>query len=313
MSTYALRATLRTRAERTNYRTPSVYRTAGPAIAVLGLVAATVAAIANFVAAGEPVADRPEILAWTFGLNTTALAIVKVGIAVTLVGILIRLWLRVESVKEAIPKLVPTVTSAPEERSRGVIDTPYGRATVSDRAPEPLLVHRMARSMWAPLVLMGPMVVAAGFVVSLVQSGESNPSTFTNLGAITQGGQFLGEAMILGGIAFLLGTILYSLRTGGGEVQESLGVTVKTLKMPASAKAFVGLMMTGMMLAVAQFVLYLVATGSNTPETWFAWLGPVRELSLGLILAGIVLALHAIGTALGFQFDRLKQLVTTGR
>jgi hypothetical protein len=39
----------------------------------------------------------------------------------------------------------------------------------------------------------------------------------------------------------------------------------------------------------------------------------VRELALGLILSGIVLALYTIGTVLGFQFDRLRQIVTTGR
>ena len=121
--------------------------------------------------------------------------------------------------------------------------------------------------------------------------------------------------MLLGGIAFLLGSILAALRAGGGRVQESLGLTVKTLKMPTSAKAFVGLMMVGVMLGIAQFALYVfVATdASNNPGAWFAWLGPLRELSLGLILASIVLALYTIGTALSFQFGRIKEIVATGR
>ena len=110
----------------------------------------------------------------------------------------------------------------------------------------------------------------------------------------------------------MLGTILASLRSGGGEVQESLGVTVKTLKMPASAKLFVLLMMMGMMLSIVQFVLYIVATGVDNPGTWFTWLGPLRELSLGLLLSGIVLALYTIGTVLGFQFTRIRELVTEG-
>ena len=107
---------------------------------------------------------------------------------------------------------------------------------------------------------------------------------------------------------------------GGGQVQRSLGVTVNTLKMPATAKGFVALMMVGVMLAVAQFVLYLfVAYGdggvrsAESLQAWFAWLGPLREVSLGVLLAGIVLALVTIGNVLGFQFDRIKQIVATGQ
>jgi len=47
--------------------------------------------------------------------------------------------------------------------------------------------------------------------------------------------------LLLAGISLLLGTILASIRTGGGEVQQSLGLTVKTLRMPSTAKACVGL------------------------------------------------------------------------
>ena len=45
---------------------------------------------------------------------------------------------------------------------------------------------------------------------------------------------------------------------------------------------------------------------------WFAWLGPLRELSLGLLLMSIVLALYTIGTVLSFQFNRMRDIVTTG-
>jgi hypothetical protein len=134
--------------------------------------------------------------------------------------------------------------------------------------------------------------------------------------AWTAGLQFLGEGFLLGGISFLLGTILASLREGGGQVQEALGLTVKTLKMPLTAKIFVGLMMMGVMLAMLQFALYLVVVyGVDTPQSfaaWLAWLGPLRELSLGLLLAGIVMALVTIGNVLGFQFDRIKEIVKTG-
>lgn len=78
-------------------------------------------------------------------------------------------------------------TEAPAEEPGREVDTPYGRATVSRRAPGPLFVHRMARTMWAPMLAMGPMVVVAGLVVSFAQAGESNPGTFADLGAWVEG------------------------------------------------------------------------------------------------------------------------------
>ncbi|MFQ5382475.1 MAG: hypothetical protein ACE5EF_12770, partial [Dehalococcoidia bacterium] len=130
--------------------------------------------------------------------------------------------------------------------------------------------------------------------------------------AWTQGLQFLGEAMVLAGISFLLGSILAKLRSGGGEVQESLGLPVKTLKMPWSAKVFIVLMMAGMGLGIAQFALYLVTTAVDSPAAWYAWLGPMRELSLGLLLSGIVFALYTIGTVLRFQFNRVREIIQVG-
>ncbi len=310
MSTYAIRSTLRPLAKRTDQEKASRYRVAGIAIALVGLIAAGVALVGNIVVADQTA--PADTLAWTFGLSTLAFAAVKLGIATTLIGILVRLWLRVDAVKAALPELVPETSPGDPERI-GEIETAYGPGTATKTAPEPLAIHKMAERMWLPMVAMGPMLVVIGFVIALVQAGETNPGTFTDLGAIVQGTQFLGEGLILAGVSFLLGTILSSLRKGGGEVQEGLGVVVKTLKMPASAKLFIGLMAAGLMVAIFQFGGYLVATGQDDPASWFAWLGPVRELGLGLLLAGIVLALYTIGTVLAFQFDRLGQIIKEGR
>ena len=127
--------------------------------------------------------------------------------------------------------------------------------------------------------------------------------------AWTQGLQFLGEGLLLSGISFLLGTILWAIRTAGAEVQSGLGVRVKTLKMPTTAKLFVVLMMLGLMISMLQFVLYLVVAGGvANPAAWFAFLGPFREFGLAMILSGIALALVSIGTALDFQFERVVEL-----
>jgi hypothetical protein len=169
--------------------------------------------------------------------------------------------------------------------------------------------------MWFPMIVMGPMLVAAGVVTSVVWSNNIGTRTGLGASAWTQGLQFLGEGLVLAGISFLLGSILGSLREGGGDVQQTLGLNVTTLKMPATAKAFVALMATGLMISMVQFGLYLYTLTFDTAAevaVWWAWLGPLRELGLALLLAGIVLALATIANVLGFQFSRIRSIVATG-
>lgn len=300
----------------------STVRRIGLAVGVVGLMVAMVAFIGSLVTAAL-VADgdhERSILAnsaWTFGVSTAALATLKIGIALVLLGILRKLWTRVESVKAGLAKLVPSVPDrAKVERSS--ITTPYGTATHTPKAPRPLGIHRMAYVMWAPMLVMGAMVTAAGLALSIAEAANAgDASTYLTLGALAQGTEFLGEALILSGIAFVLGSILGSLRQGGSEVQESVGVGVKTLAMPAAAKGMVALMMMGLMLGMVQFALYVYVASLSDEATitaFFAWLGPLREVSLGLILSGIVLALATIGTkVLPFQFWRIQELIRNGR
>jgi hypothetical protein len=314
MSTHAFKAleVISRPAPTADYTARSTYRLVGIALGIAGLALAVVPLIANIVAADDTAGARASTLAWSFGLTVTAFAVLKLGIAATLLGILVRLWMRVDGVKAALPSL--KAHAEPDTSPRyGEIDTAFGRATAT--APEPLFIHRMARKMYAPMLAMGPMLVALGLVLAIVQSNRSGDAgTFAELGAWVQGTQFLGEGLIVAGISFLLGTILASLRSGGGEVQEALGVPVKTLRMPATAKAFVGLMGLGLMTAVAQLVLYLVAAYADVDQqAWFAFLAPLREFALGTLLLGIVLALYTIGTVLGFQFGRIKELIVSGR
>lgn len=299
-------------------RSPSRQRQVGMIVGIAGLMVAMVTLVANLVAAdrlaSSPVASA-QIHAWSFGLTTTAFGIIKVGIVIVLVGIVIRLWRRVDAVKATLLRLTPTPeTEAPVVR--GDIDTPFGPATAADTAPRPLLIHRIAKVVWLPMLTMGVMGVVAGLITSVAWSSNvtTDPAVAQDLSAWTQGLQFLGEGFLLAAISFLLGTILAGLREGGGEVQQAVGVTVQTLKMPLTAKLFIGLMAIGMMGAMAQLVLYVVATttaGANF-AAWAAWLGPLREVSLGLLLAGIVLALVTIGNVLAFQFSRVTTILRTG-
>ncbi|HYT78873.1 MAG TPA: hypothetical protein VEQ37_06400 [Actinomycetota bacterium] len=302
-------------------RATSRFRAAGLGAALFGVTVATAALVANIVAgawsdqAGRA-AQVARIDAWSFGLNTAAFGVLKLSVAIVLLGILRQLWLRVESVKAALPSLAG-VGGGPVPIQADTEDTPWGAATLSSTAPKPMLVHRLARVMWGPSLAMGFMAVMGGLVLAVVQATKvvSDPALAGHLSAWVKGIQFLGEGFLLAGVSFVLGSILSSLRAGGGEVQESAGVVVKTLRMPATAKAFLGLMMLGLMVEVFQFVVYVATTSFSTATAaaYATWLGPVREAGLGLILSGIVLALVTIGNVLGFQFSRITEIVRTGR
>ena len=303
-----------------DYRSRSSLLKAGLFFILVGFGVAMVAFISSLVQAGRDgtAAQIAAQAAWTFGVATAALGIVKSGIAMILWGIVRRLWIRVESLKEALPKLVRQSNGAARIQA-GRISTPYGGGLVTQRTPAALPIHRMAYMMWAPMLMMGVMGVAIGLVLSFFEAQAAsggNTGAFQTLRALVPGIEFLGEGLILAGISFLLGSILGSIRQGGGEVQESLNVGVKTLSMPLTAKLFVGLMMMGLMVEMVQFGLYVyVATLSDvsTIDSYLTWLGPLREAGLGFLLSGIVLALGTIGNVLGFQFDRIRELITTGR
>lgn len=296
--------------------TTTRHRSVGLVLAVLGLALVTVGFVANLVAAGDLAGgDVTDTLSWTFATSVTGFGLAKLGIAVTLVGIVIRLWHRANSLTASLPELrsgtlEPTPTGTVETTST------FGRARTTAHAPPPLLIHRVARAVWLPVLAMGAMALAVGLVLGLATANaDAGSESFLRLSAWTQGTLFLGEGLLLSGISFLLGTILASLRQAGGEVQQSLGLPVQTLRMPTTAKGFIGLMALGMMMAIAQFVLYAVAaTRAVDPSSfavWATWLGPFRETALGLLLAGIVLALFAISRVLGFQFRRIRHIITT--
>ncbi len=304
--TYAADARLRPTAG-ADYSAASKWRSRGISLAMLGLVITTIAFFGNLAAVGQSGADQGSTLAWTFGVTTTGFALTKTAIAVVLWGIILKLWLRADSIKAVLPGLVGTPGA--DSTSLGDIDTPYGEVTVASETPGPLPIHKMAKKMFRPMIAMGLMAVMVGLIVSFVAAADA-PNTAAL--AWMQGLQFLGEGMLLSGIAFLLGTILWAIRTAGGEVQEALGVKIYTPKMPGTAKAFVALMMLGLMISIAQFIGYIVVAGSSDPASAFAWLGPFREVGLGLILAGIALALVTIGNVLGFQFWRIQNLIKNG-
>lgn len=294
-------------------KTGLVLGAVGLGIVTLGLFASL---NAGSLATGDAAADQfaaSAILA--FGLSTAGFATIKLGIGIILLGIVRRLWIRVEAVKTALPALIQRHETGQDRI--GDYESDFGPASATRDAPEPLLIHRMAQLLWAPMLVMGAMLVAIGLLVDFLAAGSvGTAGAASSEFAWAQGLLFLGETALLAGISFVLATILASIRSGGGEVQQALGLTVRTLRMPSTAKAFVALMVAGVMVGVVQFAGYIaVATSSSSADiaAAFAWLGPLREVGLGLLLAGIVLALATIAKALGFQFGRITEIISSGR
>ncbi len=142
-------------------------------------------------------------------------------------------------------------------------------------------MQSMARKMWLPFLGMGFMVVIAAFIVGLIVSGSAADwlsvskltretaergsalatqkafieSTLIWLPAV----KFLGLGMMLGGVTFLLATILGALRTGGGKVQEALGADVRIITPPMTAKMFPMFMMAGIMILITAVVVAIDA------------------------------------------------------
>ena len=217
-------------------------------------------------------------------------------------------------------------------------------------------MQAMASKMWVPFIAMGFMIVAVSFIVGLVNSAtaadyyaaskvvrEAAPggSDLAEQKAFIEATKvwlptfkFLGMGLLLGGVTFLLATILGALRVGGGRVQEALGVEVKIIKPPITARLFPPVMMMGtMVLMVALAIGIALATltygywnhsiatqldPSNgalladlgTINAVKLWLEPFKFVGIGLLLTGIGLALATIVRVLRWQANRLWEVLS---
>ncbi len=220
--------------------------------------------------------------------------------------------------------------------------TRFGPGTVTAASSGQTPLHTMANWAWLPMLLMGAMAIAVAIGLGIAQANVASDlgEEFTalrqanveTLKPLTAGFLFLGEAFLLAGISFLLGTILGALRRGGGEIQESVGAPVKTLAMPWSAWVFLGLMMTGLTAALVAFGTLAFVAGQahsawigagaggapgnvaafDRATAFAAWANPLREAALAVLLTGIVFALYTISNVLGFQFSRIRELILGG-
>ena len=192
---------------------------------------------------------------------------------------------------------------------------------LSAKALSPNIPQRIGRLLWAPMLLMAAMAFPVGLGIAIVRASlvanGGDTVTIAALGHLGPAAMFVGFAAVFAAISFAIARILGVLRQGGGEVQEAAGRRVQTLRMPATAWAFIGLMAMAMMIILAGVVgnaaVGFAIAGGNADalaqsESWAIWFEGVRRIGVALYLVAIALGLATIIEALRFQVVRLREL-----
>lgn len=179
--------------------------------------------------------------------------------------------------------------------------------------------QKMGRRLWAPMFALALMAWPVGLILSWVQAAEiasstPDPETIARLGHLVPAFQFIGFVGVFSAISFAIARILGTFRKGGGEVQEITGSLVQTLKMPTTAKIFMGFMAMGMMTILLTVVLHFVAAANagtwtaGSLQNWGNVLEGFRRFGVAMYLFGIAFGLGTIITVLRFQAQRIREL-----
>ncbi len=153
-----------------------------------------------------------------------------------------------------------------------------GRAVLTEAVPTGM--QKMAGVMWAPMLLMGLMIVFAGLGLSVVKASFASDYFGVEKGireaadapaSLIDKRQFIEFAnvwlpgLLLLGIGFILSAITFSLanilgvfRAGGVQVQKAFGAEPQTLTPPITAKLFPMFMMMGLMILIANLVIAVI-------------------------------------------------------
>ena len=195
------------------------------------------------------------------------------------------------------------------------------RSTVSDRALGLNLPQRIGAKLWLPMLVMALMAFPVGVILAAIRANEvatdGAPDTIAALGHFVTAANFVGFASVFAAISFAIARILGEFRTGGGTIQEASGRRVKTLTMPATGKAFIGLMALAMMILLAAVVLHVIAgtaiaggsaSALSRSGQWAIWLEGARRFGVATYLLAIAFGLSTIITVLRFQAVRIREL-----
>jgi hypothetical protein len=181
---------------------------------------------------------------------------------------------------------------------------------------------RAGRALWAPAFTMSLVGFIAGMTIAIVKAvaiADGDAVLAASLNNYGIAAMFFGFTMVFTGISFAIARILGEFRVGGGRTQEAAGSGVKTLKMPVTAKAFIGLMAMAMMILMAAVIAHVVVGFQINAETlslvdaeqWDLWLEAARRFAVQLYLFAIALGLATIIYVIRFQSIRIREIAKT--
>ncbi len=152
----------------------------------------------------------------------------------------------------------------------------FGGRVVLTQA-EPTQMQKMARYMWAPMLLMGLMVIAVGLGLGIataavasdyfglpqsVRGAADAPASAIDDRQFIEstrvwlpGFQLLGIGLLLSAITFSLANILGVFRTGGVRLQQAFGGEAQALTPPITARLFPMLMMIGLVVLIVNLII----------------------------------------------------------
>ena len=182
--------------------------------------------------------------------------------------------------------------------------------------------QRAGRALWAPAFAMSLIGFIAGMTLAIVKAvaiADGDAVLAASLNNYGIAAMFFGFTMVFTGISFAIARILGEFRVGGGKTQEAAGSEVKSLKMPATAKAFTVLMAMSMMILLAAVIAHVVVGVQINAETlslvdaeqWDLWLEAARRFAVQLYLFAIALGLGTIIYVIRYQSIRIREIAKT--
>ena len=192
----------------------------------------------------------------------------------------------------------------------------------STKALDVNVPQKAGRTLWAPALAMSLVGFVAGMILAIVKAtaiADGDAVLAASLNNYGIAAMFFGFTMVFTGISFAIARILGEFRVGGGRTQETAGSEVRTLKMPATAKAFIGLMAMAMMILMAAVIAHVVVGAQINSESmtlldaeqWDLWLEAARRFAVSLYLFAIALGLGTIIYVIRYQSIRIREVANT--
>ena len=250
---------------------------------VSGLVLLVLGAAIDAVHGEGPTREAFGAIATAVPPSTFSLSPSRLGVALMIITGFLAFWDRVGRMDVSTQPLLRDVT----------------RSSI-DRVPEQWMgrVLAVAASWWQWILLFGLALIIVAGVGALLVAPEGSihaPTPVAHWLAIL----FLGEALVLAGVASLCATLL-----GGGGLEGGPAPGTDRLEMPRTAVLTLGSTVIGLATALSQSMLWLgVAAGAG--GDWVLRLAPVRTVGVAILSAGIVFTVANVAVRVGRQMRRI--------